>query len=337
MIAPLVLANIAIFSLQAGALIAAGLLLMKLLRLSRPLLFLQVLLVAVLLLPLLQTWARPVIVTSRLAAGRVALPVTALERVDAAMPVDWHFIALVVLELGVAARVGWLLLGLARLRDLRKYAEPLGEGVAISTEIAGPVTFGFRRPVILLPPSVMELPTAARDAILAHENAHIKRRDWLFALAEEIVLCAFWFHPAVWLLVSQIRLAREQVVDFEASRLAASKEIYVDALLAVADARFQPYFAPAPPFLRRRQLAARIQSLILEVPLARQARIQGAVRFSATIDRDGAVSAIEVVAGHPLLIPAAQDAVRQYRYNVTKLNGQPVEVVSQVDVNFTLQ
>ena len=70
--------------------------------------------------------------------------------------------------------------------------------------------------------------------------------------------------------------------------------------------------------------------------LARQARIQGTVRFNVTIDRAGAVSAMELVSGHPLLIPAAQEAVRQYRYKVTQLNGQPVEVATQVDVNFSL-
>lgn len=45
---------------------------------------------------------------------------------------------------------------------------------------------------------------------------------------------------------------------------------------------------------------------------------------------------MELVSGHPLLISAAQEAVRQYRYKVTQRNGQPVEVATQVDVNFTL-
>ena len=70
--------------------------------------------------------------------------------------------------------------------------------------------------------------------------------------------------------------------------------------------------------------------------LALQARIQGTVRINVTIDRAGAVSAMELVSGHPLLVTAAQEAVRQYRYRVTQLNGQPVEVATQVDVNFTL-
>lgn len=71
-------------------------------------------------------------------------------------------------------------------------------------------------------------------------------------------------------------------------------------------------------------------------PLAKQARIQGTVRFTAIIGRDGAIMDLRVVSGHPLLVPSATDAVKQWRYQPTLLNGEPVEVVTQIDVNFTL-
>jgi len=71
-------------------------------------------------------------------------------------------------------------------------------------------------------------------------------------------------------------------------------------------------------------------------PLARQARIQGTVRIEAILARDGSVTAMRVTAGHPLLVPAAVDAVKQWRYRPTLLNGQPVEVALAIDVNFTL-
>jgi len=71
-------------------------------------------------------------------------------------------------------------------------------------------------------------------------------------------------------------------------------------------------------------------------PLARQARIQGVVRFNAVIGRDGAIANLTLVSGHPLLVPSATEAVRQWRYQPTLLNGEPVEVVTQIDVNFTL-
>ena len=71
-------------------------------------------------------------------------------------------------------------------------------------------------------------------------------------------------------------------------------------------------------------------------PLARQARIQGVVKFNAVIGRDGSIQNLTLVSGHPLLVPSATDAVRQWRYQPTLLNGEPVEVVTQIDVNFTL-
>jgi protein TonB len=71
-------------------------------------------------------------------------------------------------------------------------------------------------------------------------------------------------------------------------------------------------------------------------PLARQALIDGTVRFTAIIGGDGHILNLQLVSGHPLLVPAAQDAVRQWVYRPTLLNGTPVEVVTQIDVPFTL-
>jgi protein TonB len=71
-------------------------------------------------------------------------------------------------------------------------------------------------------------------------------------------------------------------------------------------------------------------------PLAKQARIQGTVRFTAIISKDGTISNLQLINGHPLLVPAAQDAVKQWVYRPTLLNGEPVEVITQIDVNFTL-
>lgn len=70
--------------------------------------------------------------------------------------------------------------------------------------------------------------------------------------------------------------------------------------------------------------------------LAKQARIQGVVKFTAVIGKDGAIQNLQLVSGHPLLVQAAQDAVKQWVYQPTTLNGEPVEVITQIDVNFTL-
>jgi len=71
-------------------------------------------------------------------------------------------------------------------------------------------------------------------------------------------------------------------------------------------------------------------------PLARQARIAGEVRLEAVIGVDGTVQQLRVVSGHPLLSGAALEAVRQWRYRATTLNGKPVEVSTVISVRFLL-
>ena len=70
--------------------------------------------------------------------------------------------------------------------------------------------------------------------------------------------------------------------------------------------------------------------------LARQARVQGIVVLHATISREGRIENLQVVSGPPLLVKSAIDAVLQWRYRPYYLNNEPVEVETQVTVNFTL-
>jgi protein TonB len=71
-------------------------------------------------------------------------------------------------------------------------------------------------------------------------------------------------------------------------------------------------------------------------PLAKMARIQGTVKLEAVISKDGTIQDLKVLSGHPLLVKSAVEAVSRWRYQPTLLNGEPVEVVTEVDVNFTL-
>jgi periplasmic protein TonB len=71
-------------------------------------------------------------------------------------------------------------------------------------------------------------------------------------------------------------------------------------------------------------------------PLARQARIQGTVILQAQISKEGTIQNLQLISGHPMLAPAAIEAVKQWRYKPYLLNGEPVEVETTVQVNFTL-
>jgi len=71
-------------------------------------------------------------------------------------------------------------------------------------------------------------------------------------------------------------------------------------------------------------------------PLATMARVQGTVVLQAIIGTDGTVKDLKVLSGHPLLVRAALDAVKTWRYQPTLLNTEPVEVLTEINVNFRL-
>jgi protein TonB len=104
-----------------------------------------------------------------------------------------------------------------------------------------------------------------------------------------------------------------------------------------------PPAAPKPVALQRIRVGGNVQQAKLirqpkpiYPPLAKQARISGVVKLNAIIGKDGTIQNLTVASGHPLLVPAAMEAVKQWVYAPTLLNGEPVEVVTQIDVNFTL-
>jgi protein TonB len=84
--------------------------------------------------------------------------------------------------------------------------------------------------------------------------------------------------------------------------------------------------------------AAKLIKKVIPVypPLARQARVSGTVQLIGVIAKDGTIQQLQVVSGHPLLVKSALDAVRQWIYRPTLLNGQAVEVIAPIDVNFRL-
>lgn len=99
---------------------------------------------------------------------------------------------------------------------------------------------------------------------------------------------------------------------------------------------------PPPPVVHPLRISHMMEgNLIYRVqpiypPLARAARIQGTVMLRAIISRTGTIENLQVMSGHPMLVGAAIDAVRQWRYRPYILNGDPVEVETQVTVNFSL-
>jgi len=283
----LLLKDLANYSVQIAAVIAVGSVAPLLLCVRRPdamLIFRQMLLAACLLLPFVQPWSHPAADSS----VTVSVGMATVTNVTAATTrhISWEETAALLLVAGMLVRLGWLGIGFARLRGYRNRAEVLiplppvfdalqarldvWPSICLSGEVSGPVTFGIAAPVILLTPEFLTMPYAAQEAIACHELTHVRRRDWTAAMLEEVVRAVLWFHPAIWWLLGQIQLAREQTVDAQVIGITASRKHYIDALLAVAGGHLLPDLAPAPLFLRKNHLTQRIAIILKEVSMSKK-------------------------------------------------------------------
>ena len=184
---------------------------------------------------------------------------------------------LTALAAGVAARLGWLGMGFARLGQYRRRSSPLepassvepGGGPAAFRRRGSPVTFGWRKPVVLLPADFPLFDARMQEAILATNactcGAATGCSRWSRSWCAP---CSGSIRPSggCW---ARFGLAREQAVDRQVVEMTKSREEYVDALLAIAGARPRLDLAPAPLFLRKRHLKQRVVSVLKEVRMSR--------------------------------------------------------------------
>ena len=124
-----------------------------------------------------------------------------------------------------------------KLRELAtkiSYSRPvrLVESALVQT----PLALGFLKPLILLPLGMVNrISPAEVEAVLAHELAHIARRDWLFNLIQALIDALFYFHPAVWWISATIRVERENCCDDVAVALTGNRLIYAKTLVRLQD------------------------------------------------------------------------------------------------------
>ncbi len=115
---------------------------------------------------------------------------------------------------------------------------PVQETVAVleSTLVKMPMTIGYLKPIILLPVGLVNhLTIEQTEAVLAHELAHIARKDYLFNVLQSVMEVLFYFNPAVWLISTHIRRERENCCDDIAVRVCGSSLNYVKALVSVEE------------------------------------------------------------------------------------------------------
>ncbi len=291
------LANFVACWLQAAVITTAAALLLRILPVRSPsiaLAYLQALLCVCMLLPAVEPW-RAAPVTTGISAAAVSVFRVSTPR---AVPISASKVLFALLALGAAARLIWLVAGYAKLRGYRSRATPLAieplpiargarAAVYVSPEVSGPVTFSFRHPAVLLPSRWLDLDPARQNAILCHELLHVRRKDWVFHVTEEIIRALLWFHPAVWWLIAEIRLSREQVVDRMVVRLTGAKRSYIEVLLDFAGID-SPVTAPA--FTHKRRLTRRIKSLLQEVSMTKSRSITSLASITVCLAAAGAVA-----------------------------------------------
>lgn len=347
-------ANLAVYWLQAGVIIVLAAVLLRAFRVrstEATLVYLQTLLGACLLLPAVEPW-RTAPAAEQSSVGKVS--VARISAVGAEHP-SVFTVLIAVVAAGVLARLIWLGVGYARLRRYRRRARPVDAHpeieclqaalgvrprVYVSSDVPGPVTFGCLRPAILLPSRWLELDQASRRSIVCHEFLHVRRNDWAFHAAEEIIRALLWFHPAIWWLIAEIRLAREEVIDRMVVRITGAPRLYVEALLAFAGVDFP--MAAAPAFAPRRHLTRRISSILQEVSMTK-------LRFIASLSTVTlCVAVVGVFAiwllplsgcsnNHATTMKSAASSRPSppVVYDVSEEGVHPPKVVSKVDPKYT--
>ena len=283
------------YALQLAALVTVAFAATWLLRIRVPrhtLRFWQTVLAIALLAPLAQP--RSVSNPATLQFISESIPTTAIPQGGTpvvAAGLDSATIVLWILAAGIVARLLWLSVGIFRLRSivagataddsLRDLTDDLTRSlgvtaaVRITDDLEGPATVGVRNPLVLVPRSVLGMSPAVQRAILCHELVHVKRRDWIQTIAEEIWCSILWFHPHARLIASKLSLARETVVDEATILITRDRRAYAQALLAFSAP--QPHVMGVTPFIGHRTLAQRISLIAGEDSMSRRRAMSSAV------------------------------------------------------------
>ena len=266
---------------------------------------------AALLLPFMQRW-------------RIAAASPSVDAADGAARFAWEPWLAAFVVIGIAARAGWMAAGLRQLRRLRLTATPwrplpawyrglaadagVSASLAASLDIDSAVTFGVRRPVILVPGRLLDAPEPHQRAIVAHELHHVARRDWVWVLAEEALRIALWWHPAIWFALGEAQLAREEIVDRRTIAATGNRTGYLEALIAAVDPARAVALGFGPQFYRRRQLFTRVRRLLEEETMskARMLAVAAALAIAVPATVLGASAAFPLTAAQPEIAPQDQ-------------------------------
>ena len=149
------------------------------------------------------------------------------------------------------------------------------------------VTWGFRRPKVLLPADAVHWPDDRIRIVLGHELAHIRRGDWLMQTAATLLRAAYWFNPLVWVACRRLRLESEQACDDAVLELGVEGSTYATELVDLAR-KFRSQrqvFVPAAAIARPSSLERRVRAMLNvrlnRNPITRRASLAAAIVLAA--------------------------------------------------------
>jgi bla regulator protein BlaR1 len=188
-----------------------------------------------------------------------------------------------------------------------------------------PGVFGIVRPVLLWPRDIdSRLDDAQVHAILAHELAHVQRRDNLTAMVHMLVEAVFWFHPLVWWIGSRLVDERERACDEEVVRLGSEPHVYAESILKTCQ-----FYVESPlscvPGVTGSDLKKRIERIM--------AHRQGA--SLGTLSRSLLVSTAVMTLAAPVVIGALTVAPRPVTLELAPATGRPSFTTSTIAPNRT--
>ena len=149
----------------------------------------------------------------------------------------------------------------ARVSARARLPQPVA--ILVSPAISSPLVTGLRQPVVLIPADGCAWSDARREAVLAHELAHIRRRDLAAQLGAHALVVLHWFNPLAWHALRQMRRERELACDEEVLRVGVEPLAYARELLAIAVAHAaRPVPATALSMARATELEGRLSALL---------------------------------------------------------------------------
>jgi beta-lactamase regulating signal transducer with metallopeptidase domain len=317
---------------------------------------------AQLLLPLAELTRRaPMVAVPPILSPATPLPMPVFRRADTDRPIERAPLRLdLVWPVVSALLLLRLLFGIVRIARLQRHARPLnaaaeevrmprGVALRITEALAMPLTWGWRRPAILLPATSVSWPAALRRHVLLHELAHVRRRDALTQCVAQLALALFWFNPLLWLAVRRMREEAEHACDDHVLRSGERPSVYAETLVQLVGV--QTGASAFPALSAGTELERRVEALTRahRDASARPALVATAVAITLLLAMpiSGVRRAARFVARpcHPMLIEhfpyrgttgtLTADGVTTHYFFERPADGRCLEASFPLDVRFT--